>query len=87
MLLSQSATAYKISSRSDYNSLKYANTTTSKMAVVCHFESTFEICALYRDYCRILRRHSKFVENRTIRCRVMAENDVLQYGVPHPSEI
>jgi len=57
------------------------------MAVVCHFESTFEICALYRDYCRILRRHSKFVENRTIRCRVMAENDVLQYGVPHPSEI
>ena len=55
----------KISSKSDYISLKYGDTTIFRMAVVRQFEfSKFDIDVI----CRISRLHTKFSENRTTRC-------------------
>jgi len=40
-----------------------------------------------RHYSRILHSLTKIRGNRTIRCGVIAKNDVLQYGVGPPSWI
>lgn len=67
-----SPTAYKISSKLDYISMKfspkYGDVTIFKMAVICHHEfSKFAIVAIDHNYCQILHHRTIFCKSQTIK--------------------
>jgi len=54
---------------------------------VCGTRVHFVLHSFYYLPAPMLAARTKFCENRTIHCRVMAINDVLQYGVRTPCQI
>jgi len=69
----------KISSKSDYISLKYGDITIFKMAIVSSAVFDFQILKIFkfdRHHSCILYRRAKFNKYRKIRCQVVAENTV-----------